>query len=336
VAVSFVVGVVQINTLYTHWRMRAEAVSELVRAAGFMADSRDYAGAWDLLERVRELDPGSRDVRRARTDLAMRWLRDMRIRGENSWTSTVGKLFPALYGGVVSARGRRLADIYAHLGKANSLWKRDGQDLPVKELYDRALAIDPANTYAHALLGQWIILDPDGSLAEANEHFAAAVQENRDITYVRKVQLMALCSRIGTRKEFLLELMRAANDARRDRVDLSTGDRGYVFRTIYGQLHRSWKGAFEKKFAAVLEVLPADEHLATYRWLDVDEQAKTSPFHALWRARLIEASGDLEAALEAYREITAMRGYGRFSGKDDVEEAIRRISLTISLPGKDH
>ena len=90
------------------------------------------------------------------------------------------------------ARGPRKADLLAHLGWADFLRWREGQrQLDPADRYRQALAVDPSNVYAHAMLGHWLLWSSD-SVVDANRHFDAALQSGRERPFVRRLQLAGL------------------------------------------------------------------------------------------------------------------------------------------------
>lgn len=188
---------------------RQRQIEELSEVARTQQQAGDYAGAWGSLESalksaesggtlarmIGQLDAKTLEVRSAREDLAMEWLRNIRVSGGQTFSDIVAKLLPSLSQGAASAQGARKADLLAHTGWAYFLRNRDsGGDTDPQRLYERALQADPSNPYAHAFSGHWLLWSR-GSAETAQQHFAAALASGREKPFVRTMQLAAYRNR---------------------------------------------------------------------------------------------------------------------------------------------
>lgn len=188
---------------------RERQIAELTQVASTQRQAGDYAAAWDslaaaqksaesggaLARMIGRLDAKTLEVRTAREDLAMEWLRNIRVRSGQTFSDIVAKVLPALSQGEASAQGARKADLLAHTGWAYFLRRRDGNsDSDPQRLYDAALQADPANPYAHAFAGHWTLWRR-GSIETAQQHFTAALASGREKAFVRDLQLAALRNR---------------------------------------------------------------------------------------------------------------------------------------------
>ena len=152
VVISLIIGMSEVSTLFKIWQEKEQSVAELVKAAEIQSDSRDYQGAWESLEEAMALKPGSRLVRQQQIELAMIWLRNIKIIGEQKFSDIVKRLKPKLYIGVASREGAAAADVYAHLGWANYLQHRDGITwVEVDKIFEQSLALDDKNVFAHSM-----------------------------------------------------------------------------------------------------------------------------------------------------------------------------------------
>ena len=114
-------------------RRRAEATGEPRLCGAWSATTRAVAGA-----------PGSKAAREEQTQIAMAWIRDMRVTAPATFTSTVMPLSEHLNLALATATGPLAADIRAHMGYSNFLRYREGaRDLKIEEEYAAAVALDP-------------------------------------------------------------------------------------------------------------------------------------------------------------------------------------------------
>ncbi len=92
--------------------IRALLSSEEVQRQG-----GDYGSAWRSLEQASQINPNSTEVLDARENLAMEWLENIRVLGDEKFSDITQKLEPVLTRGVVSSKsGPRKADLQAHVG----------------------------------------------------------------------------------------------------------------------------------------------------------------------------------------------------------------------------
>ena len=116
--------------------------------------------------------------------------------GRASDEDLVKTTLPVLARGSSGAKGERLANLLAHMGWADylrgGLAGSGGLD-PVKH-YRTALEADPANVYAHAMWGFELLRDrrSPAALAEAKQHFSAALETGREREYLRYLEVSAL------------------------------------------------------------------------------------------------------------------------------------------------
>src|SRR5438552_18458780 len=89
---------------------------------------------------------------------------------------------------------------------------------PNRQSFRRALEIDPANVYANAMLGNWL-LQNNGSLREAVSHFATAVQSGKERPWVRTMQLGWLV--YNEAPQARAELVKVVNDMRKSNESLN-------------------------------------------------------------------------------------------------------------------
>jgi len=304
--ISLLIGTNQINRLFDDWRGRQEAVAETVKAAQMQTEAGDYRGAWKLYQEALQLQPGSRPAREGQVELAMVWLRNIRTTGNQTFSELVDPLLPVLYRAAANRKGSEAADALAHIGWANYLKNRDtglaDAELwgpRVDEEFSRALAIDPANTFAHAMSGFWILYrHRQGGLSEANRHFSEALKNPKERQYVQKLRIAALLN--SEDPDAGAELIRVADEMRRNHEVMQPDERQRIVENVY--LENFSLEQAERNLGAI----PPADHLKTMAWLiegirtDLDNS-----YYRFYRARLSESLGDRSAALAEYRKVRA-------------------------------
>jgi tetratricopeptide (TPR) repeat protein len=307
-------------------REQTRQVTALVKQGQLQADSGNYASAWNLLERAAGIDPASSEVIAARERLAMEWLENARgSELTGSLKEIADKVSPVLSRGAVAGKGERAADLLAHMGWADFLRLRQGVGgLDPTQHYRRAIEIDPSNVFAHTMWG-FEILRQGGSVADANRHFAIALESKRKREYVRHMQISAL---LWTHHpELESEAIRVANEMRSAGETMPAGtpdasDTWRLWSIYYSRL------IFGHDKAQFLSALPPADHLATFRWLFPENQLPREKYHSYLYilAQLQELNGDRAKALASYRQLRLQLGSQRGRLVDQSDAAIKRLS----------
>jgi hypothetical protein len=199
--------------------------------------------------------------------------------------------------GATSASGRRAADLQAHMGWADYLRTRDGAGgLDPVAHYEKALASESSNVFAHAMWGH-LIWTRKGSVDDAAKHFEAALGSGREHAYVRGMQFAAMLYYLDGAGQ--IEATKAANDMHKNNeaVDADTRERLWVY--VYDDgLARTHEHRVH-----FMAAMTDPENLATFQWLfpqaDIREDRRDS-----WRfcvASLEEAAG-MKAQSRAHYE----------------------------------
>jgi tetratricopeptide (TPR) repeat protein len=229
--------------------------------------------------------------------------------------------------GLTRSNGTQAADVQAHIGWAHWLNRHvaEREFGPLAEQNLRAaLATDPSNVYANAMLGNWMIQN-GGSLSEAIQHFDTAVSTGRVRPFVRTFQLSGLRDRDETGAR--AALVKALNEMRQGGEPIDEGDKRHMLGFCFDPIRTNHTDLVESLSA----VSPADAW-QTYLWLDDqpqndDYQRKSQQtVHDFIAANLLEISGKRQESLEKYRLLqTELKGQGS-SLDDSVAAAIARIS----------
>jgi tetratricopeptide (TPR) repeat protein len=267
------------------------------------AGQKQYRAALQTYGEVLQNAPFDQPALDAQLNTAMIWVENFEGTSDGNQSALdLDVLFPLLSSGLSRAKGARAADVEAHLGWAHFLNAKIAQredDSAALDDWHGALATDPGNVYANAMLGNQI-LQSRGSLTEALAHFQKAVGDRRALPFVRELQLGGLIyfESPGARAE----TVRVANEMRKDGEQLDPGVRRRI---------RNW--CFEpivtthQKIVEALSAVSNDDAWKTYLWLDVSTASEPEKERDLMQefihANLLELSGSRDAALREYQQI---------------------------------
>ena len=251
----------------------AHAAEGLVATAEAQRRRNQFDEALTTLARARELAPSSPTVREAQEDVAMEWIRNVRV--ENEKTSFGDAIKPALAvvdAALPSATGVRRADLLAHQGWATFLLWRDGdRRLNPGETYREALSIDPRNPYANAMLAHWRLFQDHDDVATAVKLFDTAVRAGRALDAVRTLQWAAYSNASNPAAD--AERVRLADAMRRtgERVNMRQAQ------ALWGPYYFATAVSREREREALLDALTPDDHISTLHWA-FDEYAAKEEF----------------------------------------------------------
>jgi len=311
-------------TFFSGQFKKRHAIDELLAAESVRASAGDYASGWKEVEQAASIEPSSAKIQRVQEDLAMQWLENIHLSGDQTFSGITEKLEPVLIRGATSAKSpERQADLLAHLGWSYFLRSRESPSGPDPEsAYRDALQRDPSNPYAHAMWGH-LILWNHGGLTKANEQFDAALTSTRPVrAYVRTLQIASVMNNQSS--EFEEETIRVANAIRSEHGELDPHDRGTILWIYSVRLVPS-----NDDTPAFLNALPPTQHLATFDWLSEGSDTSDSeiPLRSYCRARLLEAAGHFDEALTGYRTLRAQypKRYDSAEVLDATVQAIARL-----------
>ena len=310
-----VIAAIGVGAFAYVWQQRAaeqaqrEQIVRETTSAAELCTSGSHAAAWNRFDELIARYPSDAAVQLAREHCGMRWLREIRVRvGEQTFADIVKRVQPVLVAGLPEATGQRAADLLAHLGWADYLLTREGATAgdPAAQ-FQRAINADPGNVYAHAMWGLhlwWF----SGRDAEARKHFARAVAGGRDRDFVRSLQFGGSLSRA----ELVPYAVIVANDMRLAGEPMTDALRSRLWNTAY------WPYLFSTDDRSnFLEILPPDQHLATFDWLFSRDTVRSGEI-PVWRymhAILLAHAGQTEEArtkLEALlKDLNADKADGR-------------------------
>lgn len=325
---------------WNSYRTNRAKLHQLLASAQAQADQADYETAFKTYQRVLDSDPANRIALERQVDVAMRWVRDFHvIAGEDQKAEDIAG--PKLAGvisvleaglGRTDGVGARAADILSHLGWAHWL----NQHIAYKEFGSaaendlrRALRIDPANVFANAMLGNWL-LQTGGDLREAVHHFDLALKTNKERALVREMQLggMIYNDKPGVRQQ----LIKVANQMRLNAEPIPEE---------YGQriLSETFDPAVNTREALTetLSAVPPDQAWATYLWLANQNpqwrEGKAAQVRSEFiHANVLELDGKQAEALALLRSIQKKLNEQGVNGRiaDHVSAAIKRLSPLVT------
>ncbi|HKF44475.1 MAG TPA: hypothetical protein VKG01_15365 [Thermoanaerobaculia bacterium] len=323
--IGLVLGLNQVISLARGSRERRRQVAELVSSAAVQRDSGDFPAAWASLEKAVQIDGSNQDVRRKQEDLAMAWLDSGRPGVGATFSALAEKVTPVLSRAAASEDRSRRADAFAHMGWADFLRSREGGGGPDPDgSYRKALAEDPNNPYANAMLGHWTLWR-GGKLEEANRLFAAALASGRAREFVRGLQISALLNSHAEEAEN--EAIRVVNEMRKagEKSENALTDvaRGRLFSIYFGRIDSP------RPRLEFLAVVPPAEHLDTFQWLfaRIPFDESKSIQREYWLALLEESAGKTNEALQRLRALRSKlprHSAGRLT--DSVDASITRLS----------
>ena len=304
---------------------RQREVDDLVRVADAQHERGQLSDALATLERATSLDADTSRAKALEEDVAMHWIRDLAVESGQRFTDAMKTPLAVLDRAAPFASGPRQGDLLAHLGWATYLRWRDGERaLDPPATYRKALAVDPANPYANAMLGHWIVSHEDrrNDLEQARRFFRTAADAGRATDVVRGLQLSALRN-VGSVNS-RLETIRVIDEMRRRDERLRPRDVSDAWSIYYFALSDS--GALTS--AALLAALPPTEHLLTLRWA-FDEYARGERSRLLqmryYTARLRAEAGNVMAAREALQGLRADLDSSPGSLRDAVDKALAAL-----------
>jgi hypothetical protein len=299
------------------------AIEALLAEASAQRRRDQFPEALATLARARELAPAAETVRRTQDDVAMEWIRNVRVEGD---TSSFGEAIkPALAvvdASLPAATGAHRADLLAHSGWASFLMWRDGnRKLDPAEWYREALTLDPQNPFANAMLAHWTLFRDD-DVATAAALFDTAVEAGRALDAVRTLQWAAYGN--SSTPEAHAERVRLADAMRRggEKLNMSQAQalwNPYYFATLGGR---------ERERQLLLNALPPDDHISTLAWA-FDEYAAKDESRRLairyYTALLHARAGRVNQAVNELRMLDQELAPNPGSLRDAVQLAIKRL-----------
>jgi hypothetical protein len=228
-----------------------------------------FVEALATLTRARETAPTSEAARRMQEDVAMDWIRSVRVEsGKSSFGEAIKPALAVVDAALPTSTGERRADLLAHSGWATFLMWRDGnRRLNPAEWYRDALSVDPENPYANAMLAHWILLQED-DVPRAAKLFDTALRKGRAVEAIRTLQWAGYGN--TQTPEADAERVRLADAMRRGGERPNPGQA----QALWARYYFAMPAGRGKDRQVLLDALPADDHIATLAWAFDEYAAK--------------------------------------------------------------
>jgi hypothetical protein len=309
---------------------RAEQVERTRQADALLAEAsmqqrrNQFVEALATLARARELAPNSAAVRRLQEDVAMTWIRNVRVEsGKSTFGEAIKPALTVIDRALPSATGERRADLLAHSGWATFLLWRDGdRQLDPAASYQQALAIDALNPYANAMLAHWTLFRGD-DVGRASTLFSTALRSGRAVEAVRTLQWAAYGN--SSTPAAAVERVRLADAMRRAGERLNETQAQTLWSVYYFALPKSR----QRERQALLEAVAPDDHISTLTWAFAD-YAATDPSRQrtvrYYVALLDAAAGRTDKAAANLRALQREIGGDAGSLRDAVQLAVDQVA----------
>jgi tetratricopeptide (TPR) repeat protein len=304
-------------------------VRQLLNTARTQVDLGEHERAFRTYQEALRIDPSATSATDGQLDAAMLWAENFRVtlregqQPEAVAGPPLSDILSVLEAGLArtASTGSRAADILAHIGWVHWLNRHIAEKEfgpAAEQAFRRALAMDPSNVYANAMLGNWL-LQTGGSLEEALGHFDTAVKTSKQRVLVRQMQLggMIYNDRAGVPPE----LVRVANQMRINGESMEERHKRQVL-TVYSPVVRT-----QDELAQVYSALQPADGWATYLWLD-DRNNVDGAQREFVHAGILEAGGDRSQALDIYqrlrRDLERRNAAGSLA--QQVDAAVKRLA----------
>jgi Tfp pilus assembly protein PilF len=267
----------------------------------------EYSAALQTYAAILQSDPGYKPAEQAQLATAEEWLRNFHASGlDDKDPKTVAaayldQIFPVLDTALTHVQGPAAADVQAHLGWAHwmnrYLAMREFSETAEQDMRT-ALALDPNNVYAHAMLGNWLLINHRG-LAEAMQHFSAAEATGKERPFVRRYELGALYNdeEPGARAA----VMKIAHVMQQNKEPLDAERKLNALGFCCNP-----SSTFRRDRLESFSALAPSDAMQTYLWLDADAQGDPqvqSLKRQFIQAFLTELAGDHDQALRSLRSL---------------------------------
>jgi tetratricopeptide (TPR) repeat protein len=313
-----------------HHRTSMERERKMALAEA-QAKQGEYEASVQSCADILKSDPLYRPALDRQLATTMQWVENFRVivpQGQepgNAAGPMLDEIMTILNAGLTQAKGTQAADIQAHIGWAHWL----NQKIAAREFgpaaeqnFRAALAADPSNVYANAMLGNWM-LQTGGDFAEAVRHLDAAVATGKARPFVRTMQMGGLTNldEPGSRSE----QVKIANDMRKGGEPLDQSYKSRILAFCFDPITTDHEELVES-----LSAVPPEEAWQTFLWLQ--SSARDDDYHRNTRdfiqANLLEIAGKRPEALKEYRSLQVRLKNSSGSMKNSVDAAVKRLAAS--------
>lgn len=313
--------------LVTHHREKVEHQAQLAQAQAEAAQDQ-YPAALQIYSEMLRADPLDPAALQGQLNTAELWAENFSAPSDDAAAPALDQILTILTAGLSRTHGSDAASIEAHLGWAHWLNQRFAarEFGPAAEQNLRAaLAADPHNVYANAMLGNWI-LQNGGSVPDAIQLFNTAVATGQARPFVRLLQLAGLTDHDLSGAH--AAAFAAADQMRRNGEPIDPDER-----------HRLTVFCCDPTFNRHTELVESLSSVAptdawtTYLWLDgsrsdIDSARIQALQHSFIQANLTEISGQNQRALAEFQQLRRQLAGRPGSLLDAVNAAVARLSAS--------
>lgn len=311
-----------------HHRQQTERQAKMVLAEA-QRKQGEYQASIQTYGEILKADPFYRPALDEQLDATMEWVENFHIlaRDDQNAADLAGpaldQIMAILDSGFTRVKGPQAADVQAHIGWAHWLNQQIAErevGASAEQNLRAALASDPTNVYANAMLGNWL-LQNNGTFTEAIQHFNIAVSTGRARPYVRKLQFGGLI--YLDKKGARAELIKVANEMRKSGEPIDEWSRTRILTTCFNP-----SVTHHEELSEALTAVPPDDAWNTYLWLDNKPEDNQNQLldHDFVKASLLELSGNQQESLEKFRLLQQQLKSQPGSMKDSVDAAVTRLS----------
>jgi tetratricopeptide (TPR) repeat protein len=321
-------------------KQRQGAVAQLLTTAQIQTRLKEYEAAYRTCTQAVKIAPANKQALDRQLDAAMLWLENYRVRAREDEKAAdiaapqLTELMAVLDAGLArislpqsSGKEPRAANILAHIGWAHWL----NQHIAEKEFghiaeraFRQAIEMEPANVYANSMLGNWL-LQTDGSLQEAVQHFATALATGKKRSLVRVMQIAGLVYSNAPGSQ--VEAVKALNDMRKNNEPLVEG---YKRRCLSADFEPNNSAEF---LTTIYTAVPPEDLGLTYAWLDdapndVSDNGYRQAKRDFVQAKVLSLEGKKAEAAAAFKALEARMKAQQISGRlmEHVKEELAHLA----------
>ena len=307
---SLVMGVNTLRGYYQDWSDKQAAISELVAAAGLLADVGSYHQAWKMYLEASDLSSGSTVVRKAQYSMALEWIRHFSAPKPEAG-ELLDQMTVVLFRSMIKTPSQERAVILAHVARLQ--WLRHEYDVPVflssSEMLDRALALSENDLYANTWRASLYLMQRPISAEDidaAQHHYGVALEQGEKRDWIRAQQL-ELLGEIAVNRSLGNRGMQALLQTA---IEMMKNDEPKPPPTLRRRLLDGYGHMGSGEYVEdLVNKLPPQDHLAVIHWLRqgldyYSDRASGYPAQQdFLEARLLELTGETQRALEIYRKL---------------------------------
>ena len=279
-----------VTWVVTHHRQEQERNARMALAQT-QVQQGDYQGAVESYNAILKDDSGYAPALDAQLNAAEQWVENFHVTTREDQDAApvaaalLDQIMPILDAGLTRSKGAQAADVQAHIGWAHWLNQKIAErefGSAAEQNLRAALATDPTNVYANAMLGNWL-LQTDGNFAQAMHDFDVADATGKARPFVRSLELGGL--HFLDKKGARAAQVKVADAMRKNGETIDDEYRGDILSFCFDPVTTEREELDES-----LSAVPPDDEWKTYLWLDnsSDDPDGHRQMHEFIQANLLE------------------------------------------------